>query len=63
MKLKNQMENTNTATYNPVGSVLSELTDTEMDTVAGGAQAQGFTDGNCVKSITADCTPGWTWVC
>lgn len=57
------MENTNTATYNPVGSVLSELTDTEMDTVAGGAQAQGFTDGNCVKSITADCTPGWTWVC
>ncbi|RXK25620.1 hypothetical protein FH498_01200 [Bacillus velezensis] len=56
------MENLNAATYNPVGSVLSELTDTEMDTVAGGAQALGFTDGNCLATITADCTP-WIWGC
>ncbi|EJQ80079.1 hypothetical protein IK3_05341, partial [Bacillus toyonensis] len=50
------------ATHNPVGSVLSELTDTEMDTVAGGVQALGFTDGNCLYSITADCTP-WLLGC
>ncbi|HDR7512115.1 hypothetical protein [Bacillus toyonensis] len=62
MQWKNQMENLNAATHNPVGSVLSELTDTEMDTVAGGVQALGFTDGNCLYSITADCTP-WLLGC
>ncbi|MDH6560305.1 hypothetical protein M2304_004714, partial [Stenotrophomonas sp. 1198] len=50
------------ATHNPVGSVLSELTDTEMDTVAGGVQALGFTDGNCLATITADCTD-WLPIC
>ncbi|PGX30676.1 hypothetical protein COE33_09610 [Bacillus anthracis] len=62
MQWKNQMENLNAATHNPVGSVLSELTDTEMDTVAGGAQALGFTDGNCIVTITADCT-AWLPIC
>jgi len=56
------MENLNAATHNPVGSVLSELTDTEMDTVAGGVQALGFTDGNCLATITADCTD-WLPIC
>ena len=55
------MENLNAATHNPVGSVLSELTDTEMDTVAGGVQALGFTDGNCIVTITADCA--WLPIC
>ncbi|MEM5609104.1 hypothetical protein COE81_20165 [Bacillus wiedmannii] len=62
MQWKNQMENLNATTHNPVGSVLSELTDTEMDTVAGGAQALGFTDGNCLATITADCTD-WLPIC
>ncbi|EEL19530.1 MULTISPECIES: hypothetical protein [Bacillus] len=56
------MENLNATTYNPVGSVLSELPATEMDTVAGGAQALGFTDGNCLATITADYTP-WIGIC
>ncbi|HFJ9318706.1 MULTISPECIES: hypothetical protein [Bacillus] len=56
------MENLNATTYNPVGSVLSELTDTEMDTGSGGVQALGFTDGNCLATITADYTP-WIEIC
>ena len=56
------MENLNATTYNPVGSVLSELTDTEMDTGSGGVQALGFTDGNCLATITADYTP-WIGIC
>ncbi|KKO53254.1 hypothetical protein [Paenibacillus sp. DMB20] len=59
MNWKNQVENLKLDTCNPVGSVLSELTDTEMETVAGGVQAQGFTDGNCLKTVTSDC---W-WIC
>ncbi|GGO04986.1 hypothetical protein [Saccharibacillus kuerlensis] len=59
---KHSLEMSNLEMNSPVGGVLSELTDTEMETVAGGATAQGFTDGNCLKSITADCTP-WLGLC
>lgn len=49
------MANLKADTENPVGSVLSELTDTEMEMVAGGVGAYGFTDTNCIKTVTADC--------
>ncbi|APQ59184.1 MULTISPECIES: hypothetical protein [Paenibacillus] len=52
---KNQIANLKADTENPVGSVLSELTDTEMEMISGGIGAYGFTDGDCIRTITAGC--------
>ncbi|CAI6024918.1 hypothetical protein PAECIP112173_00403 [Paenibacillus sp. JJ-100] len=49
MQWKNQVENLKLDTSNPVGSVLSELTDTEMETVAGG-------DYPHLPSLTKNCS-------